>query len=172
MEIDETKFRLYKIKEIENYFKSEIDQKNLCSEKLRNYTTVFEQIDKVLIVLSATSGEIWVISSISIVGASVGIAEASFTLVFSLITGIIKKLLSIKRNKKRKHDKIITLAKGKPNSIEALVSQALIKASITILKEKDKYEKMNENVKNLSEKLKEKQKNTRWNSVNSRKMCL
>ena len=66
------------------------------------------------------------------------------------------------------------LAKSKLNSIETLVSQALIDMEIsheefiTILKEKDKYEKMKENVKNLSVKLEEKQENTRLNSVNSR----
>ena len=36
----------------------------------------------------------------------------------------------------------------------------------TILKEKDKYEKMKENVRNVSEKLEEKQKNRRLNGVN------
>ena len=39
---------------------------------------------------------------------------------------------------------------------------------ITILKEKDKYEKMKENVKNLSQKLEEKQENMRVDGVNSR----
>ena len=43
---------------------------------------------------------------------------------------------------------------------------------ITILKEKDKYEKMKKNVRNLSEKLEEKQENMRLNSVNSRKISL
>ena len=62
----------------------------------------------------------------SIVRAPVGIASVSFTFIFSLTTGIIKKLLSITRNKKKKHDKILMLAKSKLNSIETLVSQALI----------------------------------------------
>ena len=66
------------------------------------------------------------------------------------------------------------LAKSKLNSIETLVSEALIdmeithKEFITILKEKDKYEKMKENVRNISEKLEEKQESMRLNSVNSR----
>ena len=66
------------------------------------------------------------------------------------------------------------LAKSKLSNIESLVSQALIdmeishKEFITILKEKDKYEKMKENVRNLSEKLEEKQENMRINSVSSR----
>ena len=82
-------------------------------------------------------------------GAPVGIASASFTLIFSLMAGIIKKILSITRNKKKKHDKIFILAKSKLNSIETLVSQALIDMEInheelaTILNERDKYEEIN-----------------------------
>ena len=66
------------------------------------------------------------------------------------------------------------LAKSKLNSIENLLSQALIDMKIspeeftTNLKGKDKYEKKNENVKNVSEKLEEKAKNMRLNSVNSK----
>ena len=100
-------------------------------------------------------------------GAPVGIASASFIFIFSLTTGIVKKLLSITRNKKKKHDKILMLAKSKLNSIETLVSQAVIDMEIspvTILNERDKYEKMKENLKNVSEK----QGNIRLNSVNSK----
>ena len=70
-------------------------------------------------------------------------------------------------------------AKTKLNSIESLVFNALIDMEIsqeqfvTILKEKDRYEKMKENVKSISEKLEEeKQKNVRLNSVNPRKTSL
>ena len=57
------------------------------------------------------------------------------------------------RNKKKKHDKILMLAKSKLNSIETLISQALIDLDISheefirILKEKDKYEKVKENLR-------------------------
>ena len=64
-------------------------------------------------------------------GAPVGIASVSFTLIFSLTTGIIKKMLRITRNKRKKHDKIFMLAKSKLNSIEALVSQALSEMEIS-----------------------------------------
>ena len=47
----------------------------------------------------------------TVIGAPVGIASASFTSIFSLTTGIIKKLLSLTRNKRKKHDKILVLAK-------------------------------------------------------------
>ena len=94
------------------------------------------------------TGEVCIISSVSFVGAPVGIAGASFTLVFSLTTGIIKKLLSITRNKKERLGKILMVAKSKLNSIETLVSQALTDMEIsheefvTILNEIDKYKKM------------------------------
>ena len=106
-----------------------------------------------LIVLSATSGGVSITSFSNVVGAPAGIASASFTLIFSLTTGIVKKLLDITRKKKKRHDKILMFAKSKFNSIDTLISQALIDMDIsheefiTILKEKDRYE-MKENLKN------------------------
>ena len=128
---EQTKFRLSEIIGIENYFHQEINQRKLCSKNLSKYVTAFDYIDKILIVLSATSSGVCIISSASVVGAPVGIASASFTLTFSLISGITKKLLSITRKKKKKHDKILMLAKNKLDSIETLVSQALIDMEIT-----------------------------------------
>ena len=96
---DQTKFRLYEIKKIENYFINEINETKSCSEKLSKYVTIFDYIDKILIVLSVTTGGISIISFARVIGAPVGIASASFTSIFSLITGIIKKLLNITRKK-------------------------------------------------------------------------
>ena len=62
----------------------------------------FDYIDKTLIVLSTTSGGISIISFTSVIGIPAGIASASFTLIFSLTTGIIKKLLKVTRKKKKK----------------------------------------------------------------------
>ena len=128
---EQTKFRLSEIIGIENYFQQEINQRKSCSKKLNKYIAVFDYIDQALIVLSATTGGVSIISFTSIVGAPVGIASASFTLIFSLTTGIVKKLLNITRNKKKKHDKILMLAKSKLNSIETLISQALIDMKIS-----------------------------------------
>ena len=61
-----------------------------------------------------------------LLGVPVGIASASFTLIFSFITVIVKLLLSITRNKRKKHCKFLMLAKSKLNSIETSVPQALI----------------------------------------------
>ena len=89
-------------------------------------------------------------------------ASASFTLIFSIMAGIIKKLLSTTIKKKKKHDQILMLAKSKYNSIEALISQALNDIDIshkeinTILKEKNKNEKMKEDINDKNEHIKNK----------------
>ena len=155
---EQTKFRLSETMGIENYFHQEINQRKSCSKKLSKYVTAFDYIDNVLIVLSATSDGVSIISFTSIAGAPIGTASESFTLIFSLETGIVKKLLNITRNKKEKHYKILMLAKSKLNSIETSISHALIDMEIsheefiTILNEKDKYEKMKDNLRSENEK--------------------
>ena len=116
---------------------------------MRRYVTIFDYIVKILIVLSATTSGVTIISFTSTtIGESVGIVSASFTLIFSLTTGIIKKLLNMTRNKKKKHDQLLMLAESKFNRIGTLISQALGDLDISheefvmILKEKDKYERI------------------------------
>ena len=118
---DQTKFDLREIKTIENYFIDEINQRKSYSKKMSKYIITFGYIDQILIVLSATTSEVSIGSFTSVIGALVEIAKASLTLVFSLATGIIKKLLNITRKKKKKHDQISMLAKSKFNSIETLI---------------------------------------------------
>ena len=99
------------------------------SKQLSKYIPAFDYIDKALIILYATSGEISIISFTSRIPAE--IASASFTSIFSLTTGIIKKLLKVTRKKKEKHNEIVMLAKSKLNSIDILISQALIDLDIS-----------------------------------------
>ena len=97
---EQTEISLNKITEIESYFYKEINQRKSCSKKLSTYVAAFDYIDKILIVLSATSGRVSICSFTRIVGAPVGIVSASFTLIFSQPTGIVKKIT--KHNKKLK----------------------------------------------------------------------
>ena len=162
-----TEFRLSVIIRIENYTHQEINQRKWCIKKLGKHVTAFDYIDKLLIVLTPTTGGVSMISFPSVVWAPVGIASETFTLI-SLTVGIIEKLLSITRNEKKEHNKILMLAKNKLDSIGTLVSQAWIDMEIShgefnaIMREKQKYEEVNENVRNVSE-------NMRLNSVNSKK---
>ena len=92
---EQTKLRLSEIIRTENNFHQEINQRKSCSKKSSKYITAFDYIDKILIVLSATSSGVCIVSSVSVVGAPVGIAGTSFTLNYSVTTVIIKTLLSI-----------------------------------------------------------------------------
>ena len=98
---EQAKYPLDEISKIENYFHEEINQRKSCSKKLSKYVAVFDYIDKILIVLSAATGGVSICSFTSVAGAPVGIASAGFTLFFSLTTGIVKKLLSTTRNKRK-----------------------------------------------------------------------
>ena len=77
---ERTKFQLSEIIGIENYFYREISQRKLCSEKVNKYVAAFDYIDKILIVLSATSSGVSIISFMSVAGAPVGISSASLAL--------------------------------------------------------------------------------------------
>ena len=98
-----------------------------------------------LIVLSVTGGSISIASFATIIGAPVGLASASFSLVFLISTGIIKKLSKTTRSKKKKHNKIVMLPRSKLNSIEKKISEELINSEInheefmTIINEETKY---------------------------------
>ena len=109
---DQTKYRLNERSNIENYFIEEINQRKIWSKKLNKYVAVFDYIDKIFTFLSATSCRVWIIYFTSAVGAPVGIISASFTLIFSLTIKVIRKLLSITRDKKKKHDKILMLVES------------------------------------------------------------
>ena len=97
---DQTKFRLNKISKIENHFTEEINQWKSCSKKFSKYVAAFYCIDKFLIVSSTTSDGVSICSFTSIVGAPVGIASASFTLIFFVNNSNSQKI--IKHNKKQK----------------------------------------------------------------------
>ena len=79
---DQTKSRLNEISMIENYFNQEIYHRKFCGKKLSKYVAAFDYIDKVLIVLSTTSGGICIISYASVVGAPIGITGANLLYFF------------------------------------------------------------------------------------------
>ena len=100
------------------------------SKKLSKYISFFDYFDKSLIVLSVTSGGVSITSFATFIGAPIGITSASPRLVFSLCTGLVKKLLKATINKKKKHNEIDMLARSKLNSIESKISEALINNQI------------------------------------------
>ena len=101
------------------------------SKRLSKYIVSFDYFDKSWITLSVTTGSISIASSATVIGAPVGIAIASFSLAFSISTGIVKKLLKTMRNKNKKHNKVVMLARSKLNSIKRKISEVLINNEIS-----------------------------------------
>ena len=139
---------------MKDYCEFKTRKRDAVITKLSKYTAALYYTDKTLIVLSAASGGMSIISLTNVIRIAGGVINASLTLVFSLTTGIIKKLLKERRKKKKKHSKITMVVKSKLNSIESLMSQTLIDLDIsheefkTIVGEKEKYDQMKESIRN------------------------
>ena len=87
------------------------------------------------------------------IGVSVGIASASFSPAFSISTEIVKELLKIRRNKKKKHNKSVMLARSKLNRIESKISKAVVNDEIShgdfiiITNEERNYRELKERIR-------------------------
>ena len=148
-----TKYRLDEINKIKDYLNFEIKERKYIIKKISKYNVAFDYADKLFITLSASFDTLSIVSYATLVGIPAGIAGASLTLIFTVTTGVVKTLLNITRKKKKKHDKIIALARSKLNIIANLISQALIDFEITheefskIIYEKNNYEQIIDNIK-------------------------
>ena len=152
---DLTKYRFDEINKIKDYLNSEIKERKDITKKISKYIVAFDYADKLFITLSASFGTLSIASYATVVGIPAGIAGASLTLIFTVTTGVVKTFLNITRKKKKKHNKIIALARSKLNIIEYLISQALIDFEITheefskIIDEKNNYEQIIDNIKSV-----------------------
>ena len=125
------------------------------SKRLSKYIASFDYFDKSLIVLSVATGSIPIAWFAAVIGAPVRIMSASCSLAFSITTGFVKMFLKT-RNKKKKHNKIVMLARSKLNSIENKISKALMDNEIshedfeTIINEEKKYRELKESIRMMN----------------------
>ena len=147
------KYRLDEINKIRDYFGNEIKERKDIIKNLNKYLVSFDYLDEIFSTLSASIGTLSIVSYASVVGIPVGITGASLNLVFTLGVGISKSLLNLTKKRKKKHNKIIVLAKNKLNTIDTLLSSALNASKIShkefsnIITEKNIYENIKENIK-------------------------
>ena len=145
---DVNKYTLDEINKIRDYLNNEIKERKDITKKLNKYLLSFDYLDKIFITLSYASYA-------SVVGIPAGITGASLTLVFTIDTGISKSLLKLTKKRKKRHNKIIVLAKNKLNMIDRLLSSALNDSEISheefinITNEANIYENIKENIKEL-----------------------
>ena len=150
------KYRLDEINKIRDYFDNEIKERKDLIKKLNKYLVSFDYLDKIFIALSASFGTLSIASYASVVGKPAGIAGSSLTLTFTVGTGISKSLLKLTKKRKKKHNKIIVLAKNKLNMIDTLLSSALNVSKIShekftdIINKANIYKNIKENTKELT----------------------
>ena len=152
---NEQQFRLKKINEIKDYFLAEIREREFTNKNISKYIASLDPFDKSLNVLSILSGSISIASFASIIRVPAGIIGASCSFTFSITSGFVKKFLKTITNKKR-HKKIVMLARSKLNSIESKISKALMDNEIshedfeTIINEEKKYRELKESIRMMN----------------------
>ena len=126
------------------------------SKRVSKYIASNDYFDKSLIILLATSGSISIALFAVVTRAPVGIASASLSVAFSMsnvYTNFKKYILKTARNKKKKHNKIVMLARSKLRSIESRISKALMNNEIshegvmTIINEERNYRELQESIR-------------------------
>ena len=155
---DINNYRLNETNKTKDYFNNEINERKDMIEKLNKYIVSFDYLDKIFIALSASFGTLSIASHATVVVIAVGIAGASLTLMFMISTGVNKSLLEVTKKRRKKHNKIIALAKSKLNTIDTLLSSALNDSTISyeeftniITEKKNTYENIKENIKEIKE---------------------
>ena len=154
---DINNYRLNGINKTKDYFNNEINERKNVIKKLNKYLVTLDYLDRIFIALSASFDTLSVASHGTVVGIPVGIGGASLTLIFTISTGVNKSLLKVTKKRKKKHNKIIALAKSKLNTIDSLLSSALNDSKISheeftnIITEKNIYENTKENIKDTAE---------------------
>ena len=101
------------------------------SKKHRNGCRFLNYIENSLIVTSTITGCVSISAFPSLVGVPVGITCSAIRLTICKIIAAIKKYKSIIKTKRKKHDKIVSLAKSKSNNVEVLICKALFDSNIS-----------------------------------------
>ena len=99
---------------------------NWWVKSIKRFCTTLNYIEHILSLASTITGCVFISAFASLIGIPIGITSYAIRLRICAITAGIKKYKSINKKKKKKHDKMVLLAKSKLNSIEVLISKALI----------------------------------------------
>ena len=123
-------FRLRKIYKTRKHLLDETKHNDLISEKYKNTCRYLNYVEHLLILASIITGCVSISAFASLVCIPVGITSSAVGIKIFTITAEIKKYKSSLKKKKKLY-KIVLLEKDKLNSIEVLISKALIDSYIS-----------------------------------------
>ena len=144
---DQSYYRLNEISKIKDYFNEELQYQQFLTNKLSKYLTIFDYFNKILTVILTIFSGTNIFSNVKN-KQLLGLITSVFSLLFSLFFGIIIKLQQETKLKKKKHNKLLYLAKTKLDCIEMLISNSIKDGIIShdefleILKEKKEYDSL------------------------------
>ena len=105
------KYRLDEINKRKDYFNNEIKERKYIIKKLNKYLASFDYLDKIFITLSASFDTLSIALQATVISIP-AVTGASLTLIFTIGTGTSKSLLNVTKKRKKKHNKIKSLAKS------------------------------------------------------------
>ena len=104
-------FRLKETNEVRNYLIEEMNKNESINKKHKKVCRVLNCIDHLLIAIPTITGRVSISDFASLVAIPKGIAKSAIGLKICVMTGGIQKYKSISKEKKKRHDKIVLLAK-------------------------------------------------------------
>ena len=143
---DQSNYRLSEISKIKDYFNDEIQYQQFLTNKLSKCLTILDYINKRLTVFLAVISSINIFSHVIGKKKLLGLIISVFSLLFSLFFGIVIKLQQETKLRKKKHNRLLYLAKNKLDCIEMLISNFIKDGIINheefseILKETKQYD--------------------------------
>ena len=119
-------FRQKNIYEARNDLSDDVKHNDLVNEKHKKVCRALNYFEHFLVFVSAFKGCVSIPAFASVIGVPVAIVSSAVGIKIYEVTAGIKKYKSIKKKKRKNHDKIELLVKTKLNKIEVLISKALI----------------------------------------------
>ena len=143
---EQTNYRLMEIDKIKDYFDQEIKYQQLLTSKLSKYLTGFDYADKILKVFLTIFSGTNIFAHVKGKKQLLGLITSVYSLLFCLSSGVVKKLQQETKTRKKKHNRLLYLAKNKLDCVETLVSKSVQDGIIDhnefleIIKEKEDYD--------------------------------
>ena len=122
---EQTNYRLMEIGKIKDSFNQEIQYQQNLTGKLGKYLTCFDYANRTLTVILTVFSGTNIFTHVKNDKQLVGLITSIFSLISSLSFGIIIKLQEETKLKKKKHNILLHLAKGKLDCVEMLISKSI-----------------------------------------------
>ena len=123
---EQTNYRLIEIGKIKDHLEQEIKHHQLLISKLSKYLTGFDYAGKILTVFLTIFSGTNIFAHVKGEKQLLGLIASVFSLLFGLSSGVVKKLQQETKTRKKKHNRILYLAKNKLYCVEMLVSKSVM----------------------------------------------